>query len=887
MNTAIDQMGDGSVTSLWRMYSKAKAGLPYRSRMENLTWRLMFINLEKERKLVTHDQQQHQHQQQQQHQLHSFDLAADSGPSAIPAQPQATVGNSNGTANTINTVAHHESTQQGLDTDIRMETNDIDNLYMWPQFPDLKFLDETTHPHNSTTAAAHNAKATTAIVASADYGQGQGHAHGSFKDSPDNNFEQHLSSKNLEFNYLDHIKSLSNDDSYLSEPKQAHNNSNNKRSGSAPSKFSRKEISAIHRLQPSKLSQSFLHQHMVQSPRDSTSKPSNVSYPPSLQSTQSFPIARVPSSSSSSVYPNSGLVNTATLSGNNHSNNNNKLAFDFANYDGQDIETPIPQDMLLSSSVQTTSPMGPHGLGIGSVPTYQDQMGSISLSSSFSLPPNAHFSDLSKSLTNLTPDMSAHVSVAAAATATTNLSTPTTASGMNKDHQNLPGMNNIDFFDSPLESPVKRQNSIKLHHFGFGHQEERSLSIEHNNNHLNFDLDGDLNMLDSLGTLEAPDILNANNNINNTTSHMSLVSRLEPMDENTNSKSNTKPAISKTGSASTPSGKTAKKVSSTATKRKGTSRKKKPDSALSTPTSQGMPFTSTPPQKSSSSSNNTPASGTSAAVSTPNGLEGEISCTNCHTKTTPLWRRNPEGQPLCNACGLFLKLHGVVRPLSLKTDVIKKRQRGSGVTKKRRGTGTGAASGSANSKTDGDDLNPTPIVRGKKNSKDTPNEDDMEDNDNGNDNDNDNDIEVDFENELEDRIDKDQSKRNSTGASNNSNSTPTSNSGSRPKKKKGKAANYKNASRDASAESALDTNAKSNAESFLRDAFDVDLLLDDRNMLAPNTAASTTASSNQNAVSGPPGGNPEVNLDFTLSSNFNTTGSDGAHNNWDWLNMEL
>ncbi|XP_044721815.1 GATA zinc finger domain-containing protein [Hirsutella rhossiliensis] len=59
-------------------------------------------------------------------------------------------------------------------------------------------------------------------------------------------------------------------------------------------------------------------------------------------------------------------------------------------------------------------------------------------------------------------------------------------------------------------------------------------------------------------------------------------------------------------------------------------------------------------------------------------------CTNCFTQTTPLWRRNPDGQPLCNACGLFLKLHGVVRPLSLKTDVIKKRNRGSG--------GTGASS---------------------------------------------------------------------------------------------------------------------------------------------------------------------------------------------------
>ncbi|RKF81691.1 Nitrogen catabolic enzyme regulatory protein [Golovinomyces cichoracearum] len=53
-------------------------------------------------------------------------------------------------------------------------------------------------------------------------------------------------------------------------------------------------------------------------------------------------------------------------------------------------------------------------------------------------------------------------------------------------------------------------------------------------------------------------------------------------------------------------------------------------------------------------------------------------CSNCFTQTTPLWRRNPEGHPLCNACGLFLKLHGVVRPLSLKTDVIKKRNRGPG-----------------------------------------------------------------------------------------------------------------------------------------------------------------------------------------------------------------
>ncbi|SCU82774.1 LANO_0B07492g1_1 [Lachancea nothofagi CBS 11611] len=50
-------------------------------------------------------------------------------------------------------------------------------------------------------------------------------------------------------------------------------------------------------------------------------------------------------------------------------------------------------------------------------------------------------------------------------------------------------------------------------------------------------------------------------------------------------------------------------------------------------------------------------------------------CKNCHTLTTPLWRRNEHGAVLCNACGLFLKLHGRPRPISLKTDVIKSRNR--------------------------------------------------------------------------------------------------------------------------------------------------------------------------------------------------------------------
>ncbi|KAI9282287.1 hypothetical protein BY458DRAFT_552510 [Sporodiniella umbellata] len=53
----------------------------------------------------------------------------------------------------------------------------------------------------------------------------------------------------------------------------------------------------------------------------------------------------------------------------------------------------------------------------------------------------------------------------------------------------------------------------------------------------------------------------------------------------------------------------------------------------------------------------------------------QLICSNCSTTTTPLWRRDDEGLPLCNACGLYLKLHHEKRPLSMKTDIIKKRQR--------------------------------------------------------------------------------------------------------------------------------------------------------------------------------------------------------------------
>ncbi|XP_043503998.1 GATA-binding factor C-like isoform X2 [Polistes fuscatus] len=51
------------------------------------------------------------------------------------------------------------------------------------------------------------------------------------------------------------------------------------------------------------------------------------------------------------------------------------------------------------------------------------------------------------------------------------------------------------------------------------------------------------------------------------------------------------------------------------------------------------------------------------------------SCANCKTGTTTLWRRNQAGEPVCNACGLYYKLHNVNRPLTMKKEGIQTRNR--------------------------------------------------------------------------------------------------------------------------------------------------------------------------------------------------------------------
>ncbi|RUS13563.1 hypothetical protein BC937DRAFT_95130 [Endogone sp. FLAS-F59071] len=53
----------------------------------------------------------------------------------------------------------------------------------------------------------------------------------------------------------------------------------------------------------------------------------------------------------------------------------------------------------------------------------------------------------------------------------------------------------------------------------------------------------------------------------------------------------------------------------------------------------------------------------------------QIRCVNCHQTQTPLWRKNDRGQPICNACGLYAKLHHKDRPAAMRKAKIQRRRR--------------------------------------------------------------------------------------------------------------------------------------------------------------------------------------------------------------------
>lgn len=52
-----------------------------------------------------------------------------------------------------------------------------------------------------------------------------------------------------------------------------------------------------------------------------------------------------------------------------------------------------------------------------------------------------------------------------------------------------------------------------------------------------------------------------------------------------------------------------------------------------------------------------------------------LTCANCGTKTTSMWRRNSVGDSVCNACGLYYRLNGVNRPAAMRKESIRNRKR--------------------------------------------------------------------------------------------------------------------------------------------------------------------------------------------------------------------
>ncbi|KAJ7200280.1 hypothetical protein B0H12DRAFT_969484, partial [Mycena haematopus] len=51
-------------------------------------------------------------------------------------------------------------------------------------------------------------------------------------------------------------------------------------------------------------------------------------------------------------------------------------------------------------------------------------------------------------------------------------------------------------------------------------------------------------------------------------------------------------------------------------------------------------------------------------------------CSHCHTRHTSVWRRDKStGAKLCNACGVYARLRGKDRPLTLRRERVRPRGR--------------------------------------------------------------------------------------------------------------------------------------------------------------------------------------------------------------------
>ncbi|KAJ1668421.1 hypothetical protein IW140_000249 [Coemansia sp. RSA 1813] len=73
------------------------------------------------------------------------------------------------------------------------------------------------------------------------------------------------------------------------------------------------------------------------------------------------------------------------------------------------------------------------------------------------------------------------------------------------------------------------------------------------------------------------------------------------------------------------------------------------------------------------SSSDLPAENVAASV--PKSAASGIMCFNCGVESTSLWRRDDQGNVICNACGLYFKLNNKLRPMAMWSKVIKRRNR--------------------------------------------------------------------------------------------------------------------------------------------------------------------------------------------------------------------